>query len=384
MFRTFRIHRLIASLALVAMLAPWSLAQEAAAPAKLGPKIQLAILLDTSNSMDGLINQARAQLWKIVNDLALAKYDGKRPDLEVAVYEYGNNNLKAETHWVRMVVPLTNDLDKVSEALFALKTNGGNEFCGAVIGAATRELAWSDDKNALKLIYIAGNEPFSQGPVAYADTCKAAVTRGVTVSTIFCGPIQTGISTHWQHGASLADGSFMAIDQNRAVAAVAAPQDKELAELGVKLNNTYCAYGSADKQRESAERQVAQDSNAAAAAPGALSSRAQFKASAQYRNADWDLVDALKENKVKLEDLKPEQLPENLRKLSKDELAKHVAEKATERKALQEKIQALSKARDSYLAEANKKQAGEAGDSLDKAIIESTRKQAEKKNFKFE
>ncbi|RPI65426.1 MAG: hypothetical protein EHM44_00590, partial [Ignavibacteriales bacterium] len=32
--------------------------------------IQLALLLDTSNSMDGLIDQAKSQLWKIVNELA--------------------------------------------------------------------------------------------------------------------------------------------------------------------------------------------------------------------------------------------------------------------------------------------------------------------------
>ena len=31
-----------------------------------GPTIQMAILLDTSNSMDGLINQAREQIWKII------------------------------------------------------------------------------------------------------------------------------------------------------------------------------------------------------------------------------------------------------------------------------------------------------------------------------
>ena len=30
--------------------------------------IQLAILLDTSNSMDGLINQAKSELWTIVNE----------------------------------------------------------------------------------------------------------------------------------------------------------------------------------------------------------------------------------------------------------------------------------------------------------------------------
>src|SRR6185295_3102994 len=35
--------------------------------------IMLALLLDTSNSMDGLIEQAKSQLWKIVNELAAAK-----------------------------------------------------------------------------------------------------------------------------------------------------------------------------------------------------------------------------------------------------------------------------------------------------------------------
>jgi hypothetical protein len=39
--------------------------------------VQLAILLDTSNSMDGLIEQAKTQLWKIVNEMARSKRDGK-------------------------------------------------------------------------------------------------------------------------------------------------------------------------------------------------------------------------------------------------------------------------------------------------------------------
>ena len=31
------------------------------------PLIQIALLLDTSNSMDGLINQAKSQLWKDIS-----------------------------------------------------------------------------------------------------------------------------------------------------------------------------------------------------------------------------------------------------------------------------------------------------------------------------
>jgi hypothetical protein len=46
-------------------------------------KIQIAILLDSSNSMDGLIDQARTQLWQIVNSLTKVTKDGKVPQLEV-------------------------------------------------------------------------------------------------------------------------------------------------------------------------------------------------------------------------------------------------------------------------------------------------------------
>jgi hypothetical protein len=377
-----RMFYLATVLSLVVLFTPLLATARDADSGKKAPKIQVAILLDTSNSMDGLINQARAQLWKIVNDLALAKYDGKRPDLEVGLYEYGNSRLDSKTHWVRMVMPLTTDLDKFSESLFALKTSGGSEYCGAVIAAATRELEWSDDKNSLKMIFVAGNEPFSQGPIAYAESCKAAAGRNITISTIFCGPIETGVATGWQHGAQLADGSFSSIDQNKAVVAVAAPQDKELAELNTKLNDTYCAYGARERREEFAQRQQAQDANAAQSAAGA--SRIGFKASAQYRNADFDLIDAVNEKKVKLEELKNEELPENLQKLSKEELARYVSDKAAERKAVQEKIQELTKARDAYVASVRKKESGEDGAGLDRAIIESTRQQAQKKNFQYE
>jgi len=57
--------------------------------------IQVALLLDTSNSMDGLINQAKAQLWEIVNQLSYAKCRTVNPNLEIALYEYGNDGLSS-------------------------------------------------------------------------------------------------------------------------------------------------------------------------------------------------------------------------------------------------------------------------------------------------
>jgi hypothetical protein len=276
--------------ALAAVTAVPCLAEEAVKPQ---PKIQIAILLDTSGSMDGLINQTREQLWRIVNTFAVAKRDGQRAKLELALYEYGNDGLPAKNHFVRRVVPLTTDLDQVSEALFKLKTNGGEEYCGAVIGHATTELEWSGNLSDLKLIYIAGNEPFTQGPVRFQESVKAAISRGIVVNTIHAGTEGDGVNGQWATAAKLADGNFLFIDQNRAVARVNAPQDAELARLSLELNKTYVAYGK--EGRVAAQRQVAQDSNAGTVSASSVATRAKAKASAAYNNSGWDLVDAKKE-----------------------------------------------------------------------------------------
>src|SRR6185369_13747376 len=127
------------------------------------PLVQMAILLDTSSSMDGLIDQARTQLWRVVNEFITATRDGKKPELQVALYEYGKPTLGQESGFIRQVVPLTTDLDKVSQELFGLKTNGGDEYCGWVIRTAVEQLSWSKSNKDLKVIFIAGNEPFTQG-----------------------------------------------------------------------------------------------------------------------------------------------------------------------------------------------------------------------------
>ena len=151
------------------------------------PLVQIAILLDTSGSMQGLIEQAKSQLWKICNEFIKARQDGVAPEIQVALYEYGKDSLSQNSGWIRQIQPLTQDLDKISEELFALKTNGGQEYCGWVIKDAVNELAWSPRSDVYKVIFIAGNEPFTQGPVNYAESCKAAITKGIIVNTIHCG-----------------------------------------------------------------------------------------------------------------------------------------------------------------------------------------------------
>ena len=345
------------------------------------PRVQIAILLDTSGSMSGLIEQAKTQLWRIVNQFATAARDGKRPLLTVALYEYGKSSIPASEQHLRMILPLTDDLDRVSEELFALQTNGGQEYCGAVIQAATRSLKWSESNDDYKAIFIAGNEPFTQGKVDYRQACKEAIAKGVIVNTIHCGAHDTGIGTQWKDGALLADGSYTSIDHNRQVVEIAAPQDRELVELGRSLNETYVAYGA--RGRAGAANQIAQDANSVGLSPSNMAGRAATKASAHYRNPNWDLVDALNTQKLKLAEVKEADLPEAMRKMTPEQRKAYIESQAKKRAELQAALQKLTAARNQYVAERRKKLAKGGEKTLDEVMISTISKQAAKRNFQF-
>lgn len=351
------------------------------APAGRQPLVQIALLLDTSNSMDGLIDQAKSQLWKVVNEFINAKQDGRRPEVQVALFEYGKQSLPRGSGFIRQIVPLTTDLDKISEELFNLRTNGGEEYCGWVIQEAVAKLAWSNGKDVYKAIFIAGNEPFTQGPVDYRVSCKDAIERGIIVNTIHCGNAATGLSGEWQKGAHLAEGKYMSIDQNRVVAHISAPQDKDISRLGVELNKTYLAYGTAGK--DAARRQQVQDANAEVfSSQGSSVSRAVTKSSGNYRNSAWDLVDACKEKAVKLEALKLEELPVEMQKMTETERKSFVETKAAERAKIQAEINRLNAERNKYVAEQSKNQPGSS--TLDTVMVSTIREQAARRNYKFD
>ncbi len=346
-------------------------------------KVQIAILLDTSGSMSGLIEQTKTQLWKIVNTFIDAKQNGQVPYVEVALYEYGKSSLSKEEHWIKRIQPLTRDLDEISKQLFNLRTNGGQEYCGAVIQRATEDLKWDPSSKVYKAIFIAGNEAFTQGPINATESVKSAIAKGVIVNTIHCGSEHAGISGGWKNGAMLADGKFLTIDHNRAVVHIEAPQDAEIVKLNAELNKTYLAYGriGASKKRD----QVAQDANAAAKPEsGAAVQRAVSKGSANYHNTSWDLVDACKEKSFDVTKIKAKELPKEMRGMNPEQCKAYVDRKAKERAAIQAKILALNTKRNAYVTQKRKEMAQKDGvKTLDEVVASTVRAQAEKKGYAF-
>lgn len=104
----------------------------------------------------------------------------------MALHEYGNARLSQESGWFQQVVPLTTGLGKISEELFAQRTSCGEEYCWLVFQGTVEDLACDPATNVYKAIFIAGNEPFTQEPVHYAEACKAAITEGTVINTINC------------------------------------------------------------------------------------------------------------------------------------------------------------------------------------------------------
>jgi hypothetical protein len=345
------------------------------------PKIQLAILLDTSSSMNGLIDQARNQLWRVVDEFSKARRHGIPTVLEVAVYEYGNNRLQAENGYIRKVTDLTTDLDRVSEALFSLTTNGGSEYCGYTILSATQGLQWSHSDQDIKAIFIAGNEPFTQGPITFKHAISSAKSSGIKVNTIHAGSYEEGQQTGWQEGARLAGGNYMNIDHNHRIAHVSAPQDQRIAQLNQELNDTYIPYGA--EGRVGKTRQVEQDMNSSGISSALLSKRVKSKAGNLYNNSRWDLVDAVEMEKLQLETLDETALPPEMQKMDQQQRKVFIEEKTKQRAAIKSEISKLSKQREEYVAEEKRKSATTEVTTMNDALVSSVRKQAKEKNYQF-
>jgi hypothetical protein len=365
------------SLALSALfvLTAWA---EDTKPAEQGKVIDVAICLDTSNSMDGLIASAKAKLWDIVNELAKAK---PTPTLRVALYSYGNNGYEQGKGWVRQDLEFSTDLDKVNEKLFGLKTHGGTEYVGRVTRDAIEQLKWSEDPKALKIIFVCGNEAATQDPeVKLEPLAETAIRKGILVNTIYCGLDSHSEAAGWKKFADLSEGRFASINQESGAVAIATPFDKELAKLSGEINLTFCFWGKDAKELELNQR--AQDANAAQAGGGVAAARAASKAGGIYRFAEHDLVEKLKsDSKFDVKTLKDEELPEELKKKTPEEREKHLKELLAKREAIQKQINDLNKQRESYIAEESKKNGSKVEKAFDEAVKGLLREQCQKKGI---
>ncbi len=352
-------------------------------PAK-NPKIQAAILLDVSGSMDGLIEQAKAQLWNMVSVMGRVKCEEQTPQIEIALYEYGRTTNDAKAGYIKQISAFTSDLDQLSQELFKLTTNGGDEYCGHVILSSLDQLSWDTSSSNYKVIFIAGNEDFLQGSVTWQRACIEAKKKGVIVNTIYCGNREQGIREHWNLAGECGNGSYSNIDHNAEQLNIPTPYDSLLFLYNNNLNKTYIGYGAMGAVNYSKQADV-DDMNTRFSSAEPLAKRVAVKGNKKlYNNSSWDLVDAADRDSTIIAKLDLNTLPDSLQKKSRKELQQIVDAKAKERSAIQKEISELVAKRDSFIAAEKAKAATTKVSTLESEVENAIRQQVKRYNMKVE
>ncbi|MGB4844027.1 MAG: hypothetical protein WBP16_06165 [Ferruginibacter sp.] len=371
---------------IVSFINPGNKTEKQPAAVNASPKIQAAILLDVSGSMDGLIEQAKAQLWNMVSVMGRAQCNNQTPQIEIALYEYGRSTNNIADGYVKQLSGFTTDLDMLSKKLFSLTTNGGDEYCGQVIYTSLKDLQWDASAENYKVIFIAGNEDFLQGKLLYTKACDEAKNKGVIVNTIYCGNREQGIREHWNLSSECGNGSFTVINQNDRIEDIPTPYDSILFSLNDKLNNTYIAYGYAGGKNKAMQAEVDQlnyaSNKSAAAKRVAVKGKDKL-----YKNESWDLVDrdGLADNEEFLKKLDKKTLPDSLQNKSTEELKKIIAVKKEQRGNVQKQIENVSKQREDYITAEKKKTAEQNKTAnLETEVEKIIKEQAKRFNMKIE
>jgi Mg-chelatase subunit ChlD len=357
---------------------------QAAAEAAGRPRVEAVFVLDTTGSMGNLIQAAKEKIWAIANTMASAK---PVPEIKMGLVGYRDRG----DAYVTKLTPLTDDLDAVYSDLMAFRADGGGdgpESVNQALHEAVTRIGWSTDRKTYRVIFLVGDYPphmdYDQD-VPYPASCKAAATAGIIINTIQCGN-HSPTTPVWREIAANADGRFFQVEQSGGAILADTPFDAELAELSRSLDTTRVYYGSSDVQARQQARDALGASLYSEAGAKALAQRAEFnagKAGARNFMGEQELVQDLADGKVKLAEVKDEELPESLRKLPAEEREKFVQEKAAERKALQDKIQDLAAKRRAHIEGQMRKSNAEGKTGFDLAVFECLKEQAARAGIQY-
>lgn len=347
---------------------------------------QIAILLDTSGSMSGLIDQARCQLWNAVSELATASREGKPIDLEIAVYQYGSRFIPQQQGFLRQVIGFTDSLDEVSRALFSLEVGGDKEFCSQAINHALDELEWSESSSAYRAVFIAGNESFDQGKVNFGEALPKALTKEILINSIYCLQSKEKVApSQWISVAQLAKGLSFEINHNHHLPEMKTPYDAKMRELNKQMNDTFVWYGEGGEK--AAQNQKMQDANMAKMSDHAFAARMSAKIGHLYHHAHNDLIDALDHKMVTLDKMPAAKMPQNLRVMSAEERVAFLNKKLASRQQVRRMMADLISKRHAFVQQKMSEMPGANGQRmtvLGDALVRAVRKQAIARGFKFE
>ncbi len=348
------------------------------------PQIEVVFVLDTTGSMGGLIQAAKEKIWAIANTLASTK---PSPDIKMGLVGYRD---RGDTY-VTKLTDLTDDLDVVYEELMGFQAQGGGDTPESVNQAlyeAVTKIRWSEDGKSYRVIFLVGDCPPHmdyEDDVRYPETCKVAAKAGIIINSIQCGD-HAATQPIWTEIADRAEGRYFRVEQSGGAILASTPFDKELAELSRNLDGTYLYYGSAEELAEAKERKEVAGKIDAGATVTAKARRAVYSASeaADRVAGRHELAKDVAEGRIKLADVKEEELPEALKDMPAADREKFLAQQLQKREKIQARIKEVAAKRQSHIEEQVRKSALQGKQSLDFAVFNCIKEQAGKKGIVYE
>jgi Mg-chelatase subunit ChlD len=371
----FRLDRVVLMLGAMAVAAAPARADDK--PATKKPKVEVVFCLDTTGSMGRLIEGAKAKIWSICNQIASGK---PTPDLKVGLVAFRDRG----DEYITKVFDLSDDLDAIHGHLKTFKAAGGGDIPESVNQAlddSVNKIKWSTDNSTLRIIFLVGDAPPHMDypdDVKYPVTCKKACEKGIIINTIQCGT-DGDCTKFWKDICVKAEGSFVQIPQDGGVRlAVSTPFDKRLAEINREMADATLVYG--DRGKKDADEKKVEEAKALPAAPAA--DRAAFGGKGG-RAASYDLLDSIKEKRVKLEDLKEEELPKELQGMNLEKRKEFLDKLDKRRGELNKEAVDLDKKRTEFIEKKLAEDKKDTKDSFDTQVLEVLRKQAMRHKIEY-
>ena len=345
------------------------------------PIIDVVFVLDTTGSMGGLIEGAKQKIWMIANQIAQAQ---PAPIVRMGLVGYRDRG----DDYVTTITALTEDIDTVYADLMAYKAQGGGdtpESVNEALFTAVERLEWTQQDGSLKLIYLVGDAPPKMGykdDVKYQASCKFAKEKGININTIQCGNLD-GTQEFWQEISQLANGAYAKIEQSGGVVAISTPYDKQLAQWDTDMRETMLDYGDGEMKFYQSAKRDRSSGISRGASPEAAADRAVYNStSAGRKNAlgKQELVDDISTGVITFDEVKNDQLPEEMQSMSEEELKAEVENRKTKRDEITKNVKELAAKRAEYLRD-NQPKAGMNG--FDQKVIEALIEQGGRAGIDF-
>jgi von Willebrand factor type A domain len=341
------------------------------------PTVEVAFVLDTTGSMGGLIEGAKRKIWSIATAIVDSNPDADIRMGLVAYRDIGDD-------YVTKTFDLTTDIQDLYANLLELKARGGGDWPESVneaLDVAVNKLQWTQSSDTRRIVFLVGDAPphmdYAQD-IKYPTTLAVAKQKGIIVNAVLAGDARD-TERVWRDIAQNGNGRFIPIPQDGGqVVVIETPYDEDIIILQKEINGTVIPYGPGafQKRTEDKTRQLAQF---AAAAPAAASDMASYlnkraRLSSEAITGDGDLVSDVASGKQKLDSVKDDELPDNLRGLKPEQRKAELDKQMKERNALNEKLTALVAKRDRFVAEARAKAPPKAS-SFDRVVEDTLRAQ---------